>query len=140
MNECLYEALFSFYTIRSMNNDTTADLIKILHILFGLFVLYAPFAKDKHYVAFYVVMMPFLFWHWSINDDTCALTEFEYRLRGIDKKESFFHNLISPIYKMENTKINQLAKSIMLLLFYICLYRLKFFVIEGYLVKLRKVD
>ena len=123
-----------------MDNDTTADIIKLLHLLFGLFVLYAPFAKNKQYVLLYVLMMPFLFWHWSINDDTCALTEFEYRLRGIQKKESFFHNLISPIYKMENTVINKLAKSIMLLLFYISLYRLKFIVLEGYSLKVKKLD
>ena len=113
-----------------MDDKTTADIIKILHFLLVCIIIYLPFAKDKKYVVMYLLLSPFLFWHWSINDDTCALTEMEYRLRGIEKKESFFHKLISPVYKMEETSVNKLAKTIMLILMYIAMYRLKLFRFE----------
>ena len=113
-----------------MDNKLSAELISILHFLLFCFLIYAPFAKDKRYTAMFLLIVPFLFWHWSINDDTCALTEIEYRLRNIEKKESFFHKLISPVYKMEESQVNKLGKSLMLLLLYISIYRLDIFELE----------
>jgi len=113
-----------------MDSKTTADIIALLHFALVCVIVYAPFAKDKRFAVFYILIMPFLFWHWSINDDTCALTELEYRVRGIEKKESFFHKLISPVYKMEENDVNRMAKTIMMFLLYVSMYRIGLFRFE----------
>ena len=58
-------------------------------------------------------MLPFLWFHWILNDDTCALTLIEQKLRGLNpsecKKKSFFFNLVSPVYKIQDDAIRQAA-------------------------------
>ena len=40
-------------------------------------MLVVPFMKNKQNLEFYSLLVPFIFFHWSVNDDTCALTQME---------------------------------------------------------------
>ena len=50
------------------------------------------------------------FYHWSVNDDTCAMTQLEMMLTNQEKDKTFMHRVVSPIYKMEENDVNKLAK------------------------------
>jgi hypothetical protein len=82
-----------------------ADLIKILHAAFTFVNLLAPFLDSQDLLRYHVVIMPFLYLHWITNDDTCALTLLETRLRGVPNRQSFFHNLVSPVYKFRASNV-----------------------------------
>lgn len=82
-----------------------ADVIKILHAAFAFLNVMAPFSDSQDLLRYHAVVMPFLFLHWITNDDTCALTLLETRLRGIPKRQSFFHNLVGPVYKFRATTL-----------------------------------
>jgi len=76
------------------------DFIWLIHMLFVALNVVAPFSGSDILLRYHVVMMPFLYVHWMTNDDTCALTIMEERVRGLKtKKESFFHKIVSPVYK-----------------------------------------
>lgn len=79
-------------------------------------LLLMPFARKKHYLEFYSIIVPFLFFHWSVNDDTCALTLMEQKLTGKHKDETFFGRLMGGVYKMEDTEANRFFKSILFFL------------------------
>jgi len=72
----------------------------------------------------YSLLVPFIFYHWSVNDDTCALTQMEMYVTGNDKEETFFGRIMGPIYKMEDTDANKLLKTVMFALWMLVQYRL----------------
>jgi len=88
-----------------MAMTNAADIIKILHAAFVILNVVAPFSDSQDLLRYHVVVMPFLYLHWITNDDTCALTLLETHLRGCPNRESFFHNLVSPVYKFRATTI-----------------------------------
>lgn len=82
-----------------------ADLIKLLHVAFIGLNIVAPFTNSPDLLRYHVVIMPFLYLHWITNDDTCALTLLETRLRGVPNRQSFFHSLVSPVYKFRASNV-----------------------------------
>ena len=72
----------------------------------------------------YSLLVPFIFYHWSVNDDTCALTQMEMYVTGNNKDETFFGRIVGPIYKMEDTDANNLLKTVMFGLWLVVQYRL----------------
>ena len=87
-------------------------------------MLVVPFIKNKQNLEFYSLLVPFIFFHWSVNDDTCALTQAEMYVTGQQKEETFMHRVVSPIYKMEDNDINNLTKTIFFFLWALVQYRL----------------
>ena len=80
-----------------------ANIVSILHVAFITFMLLAPFSPFPTAVWAHAVIVPFLLFHWAVNDDTCFLTLVERKLRGLEHNDlSFFHSLVSPIYKLPN--------------------------------------
>jgi len=73
------------------------------------------------------MVIPFLFYHWSINDDTCALTQAEMYFTRTEKEETFMGRVIGPIYKMEDTDINKITKTAFFALWAFVQYRLGYF-------------
>ena len=57
-----------------------------------------------------LIIIPFIFYHWSVNDDACALTQAEMMVTGKHKDETFMGRLVGPIYKMEENQINNMTK------------------------------
>ena len=70
----------------------------VLHLCFVAWMAAAPFLGDALVLGVYAVLAPALWLHWALNDDTCALTLLECRLRGVSADQSFFSALVSPIY------------------------------------------
>ena len=87
-------------------------------------MLVVPFMKNKENLEFYSLLVPFIFFHWSINDDTCALTQMEMVVTGNTKEETFFGRIMGPIYKMDDTHANNLLKSIFFFLWVLVQNRL----------------
>jgi hypothetical protein len=83
-----------------------------------------PFTNIKHYLEFYSIMVPFLFFHWSVNDDTCALTLMEQKITGKNKDETFFGRVMGGIYKMEDNDANKFFKSLLFFLWMFVQFRL----------------
>lgn len=79
-------------------NCVLANIVWVLHILFVVFVIYAPFSSHPQLVVMHAITIPFVCFHWMLANDTCCLTLCERWLRGCEAKESFFHNLVSPVY------------------------------------------
>jgi hypothetical protein len=83
-----------------------------------------PFLKNTQLLEMYSILIPFIFYHWSVNDDTCALTQMEMYVTGNSKEETFFGRIMGPIYKMDDTDSNNLLKTVMFGLWLFVQYRL----------------
>ena len=87
-------------------------------------MLVIPFLKNTQLLEMYSLLVPFIFYHWSVNDDTCALTQMEMYVTGNSKEETFFGRIMGPIYKMEDNEANNLLKTVMFGLWMLVQYRL----------------
>lgn len=87
-----------------MNCEWLANMVWWVHMLFIAWIVISPFlGRSSRYLV--IIVIPFLFFHWFVNDDTCALTIAECYLRGVPKTGSFVQQLVGPIYhrNMANT-------------------------------------
>lgn len=83
-------------------NEILANLIRIVHYLFVFWLATAPlWGENSRMLA--IIVIPFLFFHWFVNDDTCALTIAECQLRGVPKVDSFMQQVVGPVYAREMT-------------------------------------
>ena len=93
--------------------SVAANIIWILHMLLVVWVIVTPFTQNEPMLVLHLIMMPFLWFHWCVNDDTCALTLLEQKLRGLSpeecKEKSFFFNLVSPVYKIQDNEVRTVA-------------------------------
>ena len=83
--------------------------VRVLHILVVAFVLLAPFSDNASVIRTHVWLVPFLWVHWLLNDDSCALTVLECKLRGVPVGKSFVHDIVSPVYRLGQTSASSLA-------------------------------
>ncbi len=80
-------------------NEVILYLINFLHIIFILFVVITPFLNINFLLGLHFIIVPFVIFHWLLNDNKCGLTLLEMKLRGNDSKESCVTcKLIEPIY------------------------------------------
>jgi hypothetical protein len=100
------------------------NIIFWIHLVFLIGILVVPFTNDRRNLEFYSILIPFLFYHWSVNDDTCALTQAEMDVTGQQKEETVMHRVVSPIYKMEDNDVNNLTKTVFFFLWALVQYRL----------------
>lgn len=83
-----------------------ATLVSVLHMAFVGFMIWAPFSSNRAALVMHLVLTPFLWIHWVLNDDTCVLTALERKLRGLsDDSSSFFYKVVSPIYKISDEHV-----------------------------------
>ena len=88
---------------------TAAGLVRVLHILLVAWVVLTPFLGSDPMLVLHLVFVPFLWLHWFLNQDTCALTVLEQSLRGVSADRSFFHSLVSPVYKIRDADVRAAA-------------------------------
>ena len=100
------------------------NIIFFIHLVLFMAVLVIPFLKNTQLLEMYSILIPFIFYHWSVNDDTCALTQMEMYVTGNSKGETFFGRIMGPIYKMDDTDANNLLKTLMFGLWLFVQYRL----------------
>lgn len=103
------------------------NIIFWIHVVFLLAILIVPFTNNRRNLEFYSIIIPFIFYHWSVNDDTCALTQAEMYVTGRSKDETFMGRVVGPIYKMEENEINKLTKTLFFVLWAFVQYRLGHF-------------
>lgn len=110
----------------STNLLLLANIVKIIHILFTLFVILTPFIKNIIWLILllHVVVVISLIFHWITNQDVCFLTWLECYIKGIPSQDSFIHSLVSPVYKIENDQLKTLCYIITPLLGLISMSRL----------------
>jgi hypothetical protein len=104
-----------------MQSVFLANVCWLLHILFVMWIVIVPFTQNEPMLVLHLMIMPFLWFHWILNDDTCALTLMERHLRGVSSEDSFFHNLVSPMYKIQDNDIRKGAWVISIILWMITL-------------------
>jgi len=100
------------------------NIIFIIHTIIFISSLVIPFSSNVNFLKMYSVIIPFVFFHWAINDDTCALTLLESRLTGVEEKHTFFGRLMSPIYNIDNQTSDQMVKSILFSLWLLVQFKL----------------
>ena len=103
------------------------NIIFWIHFCFLLWILVTPFMNDRRQLEFYGMIIPFIFYHWSVNDDTCAMTQLEMMLTNQEKEKTFMHRVVSPIYEMEENDVNKITKTVFFTLWAFSQYRLGHF-------------
>jgi hypothetical protein len=79
-------------------------IISILHLAFLGFVVLVPFYGNSYLRLIHTIVIPFVMAHWIMNNNTCALTLMEKKIRehlqggDVSRKECFVGNLIEPVY------------------------------------------
>lgn len=101
-----------------------AGLVRATHLILIAFMLWAPICGSLPTLLLVEAGYLLLFLHWLLNNDTCALTMLEQRLRGIQKSSSFIHSIVGPVYNVSSTSTGKLVWWISLLLFSVGLVRL----------------
>ena len=82
--------------------------ITILHIIVIMFVLLTPFTNSNYLLFLHFTIVPFIVFHWIINDNTCCLTVAEKKIKeytygkNVEMDECLSYKLIAPIYDFTN--------------------------------------
>ena len=105
-------------------NELILYIIVVLHFIFLLFVILTPFVGNNYFLLLHGIMVPFMMAHWYSNDNTCALTLMENKIRKIlygidpDPNDCFTYNLIAPVYdfKKNNNDISSMIYIITIIL------------------------
>lgn len=87
-------------------------LIRTLHVALIMFVILVPFVRnDRDWTldALHVVVCLSLLVHWKMNNDACFLTLLESWILQTPLERSFMHQLVSPIYKIDDDELNNLV-------------------------------
>jgi hypothetical protein len=94
-------------------NKLLLIIINIIHFLVILFVVGVPFTNISSLLILHFITVPFIMFHWFLNNDTCAITLAEKFVRtqmnggvSVDDWECFSHRIMSPIYKFTSNNIN----------------------------------
>ena len=100
------------------------NIIFFIHTILFITSLVVPFTRNVDLLKMYSVIIPFIFFHWAINDDTCALTILESSLTGKEQKDTFFGRLMKPIFTIDNETSDQVVKSILFSLWLLVQFKL----------------
>jgi hypothetical protein len=79
-------------------------LIVMMHFVFVMFVILTPFIGNNYFLLLHTMIVPFMMAHWYTNDNNCALTLMEKKIRmnlygtEPDPNDCFTYNLIAPVY------------------------------------------
>lgn len=113
-------------------NTTILNIIIIIHFLFVLFVVLTPFIGNNYFLFLHSIIIPFVMLHWYTNDNNCALTLMERKIRtnlyGIEplSDDCITYNLIAPIYdfKKNNQDMSTIIYTITIILWLISVGKL----------------
>ncbi len=96
----------------SLINDSILLSISVLHIMVVLFVFMAPFSDNTGLLFMHTIVVPFIIFHWIMNNNNCILTSIEKHVKKISlgvkspKKDIFVYQFIAPIYDFNNNHKN----------------------------------
>lgn len=100
------------------------NIIFTIHLFFLVAILLVPFIGTTDHLEFYSLLIPFLFFHWTTNDDTCALTQIESWATGKSKEQTFMGRVMGPIYNIDEHEANHLIKIVFFFLWMFVQFRL----------------
>ena len=93
------------------------SIVRCIHVLFVFFMIIAPFSNNKQLIITHAILVPFLFFHWLTNNDTCILTELEKMISKKEQnKDTFIGSILSPVYIIDDCTSRKLTKMTTLLL------------------------
>jgi len=85
-------------------------IVRVLHLLVIFFFIAAPFTHNCELIIMHAVLVPFLYFHWITNNDTCALTELEkFMCNKKENLDTFIGSVVSPVYKIQNSDVKILT-------------------------------
>lgn len=105
-------------------SETFANIIWLFHLLVILFVCFAPFTKIPAILILHITFSICLITHWSVNSNICSLTVIESYFRGLPPTDTFMHQLISPIYDISSTDLNNIVHIVTYITMFISIYYL----------------
>jgi hypothetical protein len=85
-------------------NQSILCLITVLHLIVIIFVIGAPFSNSNYLLMMHVIIVPFIMFHWYLNNNTCSLTVAEKFIRqktygsDVNEDDCFTFKFIAPIY------------------------------------------
>ena len=101
------------------------DIVHYIHLALVILGIIIPFTNDESFLSLYSFVIPFLFFHWSTNDDTCAITMLEQYLRGeTDKHNTFVGQVMNGVYILPEDKLGRALKFIFFSLWMFVQFRL----------------
>lgn len=117
--------LYNIYIIYIMNyNIILANIIRLIHILIIIFILYVPFSDVPIYLLLHIVSCISLLFHWYLNSDICFLTFVENYLRNIPYNKTLSYQLIAPLYNISEIEFNKFIWLLTILLLLISINKL----------------
>ena len=98
--------------------------IRLLHLLFIIFVVVTPFTNYITILGMHFITIPFLILHWILNNDVCFLTEIEHKLSNKPRNKTFFGRLIQPVYRFNQQFENHFLYTVTIMLWLITLIKI----------------
>ena len=95
-----------------------------IHVVLLIITLLLPFIGKQKHLEFYSILIPVLFLHWALNDDTCVLTNLEQMMTDEPKERTFMGRLLGPIYNMSDDTIGKTIKIILFSLWFFVQFKL----------------
>ena len=87
------------------------NIIFVIHLLMLAAAVIVPmFVKDVRWLEMYSLFIPFVFFHWITNDDTCCLTQLEVYLTGQEKSKTFMSRVLDPVYNVSDDASGKIIK------------------------------
>lgn len=113
-------------------NNLILKFILLCHFLTVCFVVLVPFLNNYYLILLHTIVVPFIMFHWYLNDNTCVLTEIERKLRLDidgqipDDNNCFTCQLINPIYdfKKNNMDYSTIIYTVTIILWLISVFHL----------------
>ena len=113
-------------------NEILLAVIQLFHLIVVLFVVITPFTNNVQFLFLYAFVIPFIYLHWLLGDNTCALTMAEKAVRKQlygeepDPNDCFSARLINPIYDFNQNyeQFNKLTYIVTFTLWLIVMYKL----------------
>jgi len=110
-------------------------LILIIHTFLIGFIVVTPFVTRRNaFLILHAIVVPMIMLHWFLNDNTCALTIAEYKVREylnngrpVNRDQCFMARLIDPVYDFKKNHGQckpELFYSSMFILWFISLMKL----------------
>ena len=99
------------------------DIIFFIHAVIIIAALLVPFIGDRQLLEMYSLFIPFIFFHWTVNDDTCALTKLEEYMTNEPKERTFMGRLVGPIYNVSDDEIGKFIKFVAFALWLLVQFR-----------------
>lgn len=100
------------------------NIIFFIHTVLFISAILVPFTNHEDLLGLYSLVVPLLFFHWAMNDDTCALTQMEMYATGKEKTQTFFGRLVGPVYTMSDGDADRTVKGLLFFLWFMVQIRL----------------